>query len=255
MIDIHCHVLPGFDDGPVSLDESIEMARLADRDGISHLIATPHSAHLIGKKYGEPEIRAAVETLRTHLSGRGIAVEALPGIEAHIGPDIERELQERSVITLNSSRYLLLELPFSMFPLFAEQVIVDLRLRGQVPILAHPERLEYFQKNPNLVGRMIRFGALAQITADSLIGGFGPRARVASEIMLEHQMVHFLASDAHDARYRTPVLAQSRQAAARLIGEEGARRLVEDNPLAVIENREIAETEPERYVASRRWLW
>jgi protein-tyrosine phosphatase len=255
MIDIHCHVLAGFDDGPVSMDESVAMLSLASRGGISRLIATPHSAHLVGKSYREPDIRQAVSALQVHLDQQGVEIDVYPGIEVHVDADLERELREGIAFTLADSRYLLLELPFSMYPTYAEQVVLDLRLRGLVPILAHPERLEYFQENPNLLGRLIRFGALAQLTAESLTGGFGPRSKVASQVMLEHNLFHFLASDAHDSHYRVPNLAKACEVAAKIVGAEAAEALVEANPAAVIQNCEISAPEPRGYIPPRRWLW
>jgi protein-tyrosine phosphatase len=255
MIDIHSHVLAGFDDGPVSTAESIEMLDQACRGGISRLIATPHSAHLVGKSYREPDIRQAVSALQLQLDRQGIEIDVYPGIEVHVDGDLERELREGIAFTLADSRYLLLELPFSLYPTYAEQVIMDLRLRGLVPILAHPERLEYFQENPNLLGRLIRFGALAQVTAESLTGGFGPRSRVASQVMLEHNLFHFLASDAHDSRYRVPNLADARDVAAQTVGTEAAAALVEAHPAAVIDNCEISAPAPRGYIPPRRWLW
>jgi protein-tyrosine phosphatase len=255
MIDIHTHVLAGFDDGPVSTDESIEMLSLAFHEGISQLIATPHSPHLVGKSYRESDIRLAVRELQGRLDGQGIEIEIFPGMEVQVDSDLERERREGLAFTLAGSRYLLLELPFSMYPPYAEQVIMDLRLSGLVPILAHPERLEYFQENPNLLGRLIRFGALVQLTADSLVGGFGPRTRVASRLMLEHNLVHFLASDAHDSRYRVPSLAEARDVAAEVVGAEAAEALVEGHPAAVIHNCEIPVSEPRGYILPRRWFW
>jgi protein-tyrosine phosphatase len=254
MIDIHAHILAGFDDGPVSMDESVEMVSLASQGRISQLIATPHSPHIVGKSYREPDVRLAVRELQGQLDGLRVDVEVFPGMEVQVDSDLERERREGIAFTLAGSRYLLLELPFSMYPPYAEQVITDLQLAGLVPILAHPERLEYFQENPNLLGRLIRSGALAQLTADSLVGGFGQRARVVSRLMLEHNLVHFLASDAHDSHYRVPGLAVARDVAEGMVGAEAADALVEGHPAAVIHNREIMVTEPRGYAPPRRWF-
>lgn len=256
MIDIHAHVLAGFDDGPVSVDESVEMLSLACQGGISQLIATPHSPHVVGKSYREPDVRLAVRELQGQADARRMDIEVFPGMEVQVDSDLDRERREGIAFTLANSRYLLLELPFSMYPPYAEQVITDLQLRELVPILAHPERLEYFQEDLNLLGRLIRFGALAQLTADSLIGGFGPRTQVVSRLMLEHNLVHFLASDAHDSHNRIPSLAEARDAAADVVGVEAAEALVQEHPAAVIRNREIPVSEPRGYVPPRRrWPW
>ncbi len=125
-----------------------------------------------------------------------------------------------------------------------------------MPILAHPERLEYFQENLNLLGRLVRLGALVQITADSLIDGFrAAQLGSTSQLMLEHDLVHFLASDAHDSHYRIPGLAEARDAAADIVGVEAAEALVQEHPAAVIHNQEIPVAEPQSYAPPRRWLW
>ena len=254
MVDIHAHILPGFDDGPTSIEESLNMLRLAEQDGIGKVIATPHSAFLVGKSYGKEQIEAAVSDLQEASNKLGIGVEVIPGIEAHLTAEIEQDIAQGRAFTLAGSRYLLLELPFFSYPLNTEQVVAILRVQGVIPILAHPERFEYFQREPNSLRRLIELGALVQLTADSLAGGFGPRSQVASQVMLEHGWVHFLASDAHDDIHRTPKLSEARTLAAETIGEEAARALVIDHPEAILNNTAIAPGEPLRYQPRRRWF-
>lgn len=254
MIDIHVHILPGFDDGPDSMDDSLSMLRLAEKDGISKLIATPHSAHLVNKSYGEGEIRAMAADLQRKAEVEGIKVELFPGVEVHLVADLDREFTQGKAFSLAGSRYLLLELPFSTYPIFSEQVICNLRVRGLVPILAHPERLEYFQRDPELLKRLIRGGALTQVTAGSVTGDFGQRTRKFAELLLSQSLVHFLASDAHDGDYRRPRLSEARQAAAVLVGEEVARLLTVDYPGAVVQDTVIEAEEIEDCAPKRRWL-
>jgi len=254
MVDIHAHILPGFDDGPTSIEESLDMLRLAEQDGIGKVIATPHSAFLVGRNYGKQQIEAAVSDLREASSKLGIRVEVIPGIEAHLTPEVEQDIAQGTAFTLAGSRYLLLELPFFSYPLNAEQVVSTLQVRGLIPILAHPERLEYFQRDPNSLRRLIELGALVQLTADSLDGGFGSRSRVVSRLILEHGWAHFLASDAHDDIRRVPKLSEARTIAAEMIGEEAARALVIDHPEAILNNTEITPGEPLLYQTKRRWF-
>ncbi len=163
----------------------------------------------------------------------------------------------RSNIPLNDSHYLLLELPFVSYPLNTEQVIVTLRqVRGLVPIIAHPERLDYFQQDPDALRKLIDLGALTQLTAGSLTGRFGSRSLQTSQIMLAHGWVHFLASDAHDNTYRTPNLSAALGAAVEMIGMEAAQALVAGNPQAVLDDREIEPEQPLRYEPKhRRWFF
>lgn len=256
MIDIHTHVLPGFDDGATSPAESVEMVSAADADGIAVLFATPHSAFLVGKTYGRPEIEDAVDELQRESSKQHIPVTVLPGIEVHLTPEIYQDLDTGRAFPLNGSRYILLELPFSGYPLSTEQVVTELqRDRGLVPIIVHPERLECCQRDPELLRRLIDLGALSQLTAGSLTGRFGSTSQRLSRIMLEHGWVHFLASDSHDSRQREPRLSDALAAAAELIGEEAARDLVIANPRAIVEDVEIQRGEPLAYEAKRRrWL-
>lgn len=254
MIDIHTHVLPGFDDGPQSLAESLAMLGVAERDGVVQVVATPHSPYLVGAGYDEAQIRASVEALQREAEAHGCAVRVHPGIEVHLVADLEQQSRQGKAFTLAGSRYLLLELPFYLYPPFAEQAVNGLLARGLVPILAHPERLEYFQKDPNQAMRLIESGALAQVTAASVVGSFGVAARLTAQVMLEHGMVHFIASDAHDEVHRAPRLSAARDLAAKWLGEEGARALVVDHPRAVLADVPIVPVEPHRYNPRRRWF-
>jgi len=254
MIDIHNHILPGFDDGPASIEESLDMLRLAEKDGIRTVISTPHSAFLVGKRYGKSQIETAAAALQQESQRLDIQVQVLAGIEVHLTEDIERNLAEGNAFTLVGSRYLLLELSFYSYPFSVEQSVAALRRRGLAPILAHPERLEYFQREPNLLRKLIQLGALVQLTADSLTGGFGPSSAIMSRIMLDHGWVHFLASDAHDSAQRAPRLSEALTTAAEIIGGDAARALVIDHPQAVLDNADIATEEPMRYGPRHHWL-
>ena len=257
MIDIHTHVLPGFDDGATSLAESIEMVNLAETDGIGAIFATPHSAFLVGKNYGKAEIEKAVSDLQRESRRQHSQVKVLPGIEVHLSPEIVQDIDAGKAFPLNDSHYLLLELPFVSYPLNTEQVIVTLRqVRGLVPIIAHPERLDYFQQDPDALRKLVELGALIQLTAGSLTGRFGSRSLQTSQIMLAHGWVHFLASDAHDNTYRTPNLSAALEAAVEMIGMEAAQALVAGNPQAVLDDREIESEQPLRYEPKhRRWFF
>lgn len=254
MIDIHNHILPGFDDGPISIEESLDMLRLAEKDGIGTIISTPHSAFLVGKHYAKSQIEAAAAALQREGQRLNINVEVVAGIEAHLTADIERDLAEGRAFTLAGSRYLLLELPFSSYPLNVERVLANLCDRGLVPILAHPERLDYFQRDPNTLRSLIKLGVLMQLTADGVTGGFGSRSQTLARIMLEYGWAHFLASDAHDNSYRTPRLSESVVTAAELIGDDAARALVVEHPQAVLDDTEITPGEPLRYRSTHRWF-
>ena len=246
MIDLHCHILPGVDDGARTLEESLAMARIAAGDGITDLVATPHYIE------GETTLRAAeliqnLEDLKKRLAEEHIPLRLHPGHEIHIGPEVPDLLEREEILSLAGSRYVLVELPFFELPLYAESVLHTLRLSGKVPVLAHPERNRLLEENPNRLLDFLELGVLAQINAGSLLGRNGKPVRKAAEILLTHGMVHFVASDGHHQDQRRPRLSQARKAAARLIGAREAEKLFESNPARVLADEPIEAEVPARY--------
>ncbi|PYT06836.1 MAG: capsular biosynthesis protein [Acidobacteria bacterium] len=244
MIDIHIHVLPGIDDGVKSLDEAVACCRIAYADGSRILIATPHMKE--GSYINELEdVRAAARELQERLDAERIGLRILPGSEVYFAPGLVEGIRERRIATLaDGLRYLLLELPFQQHPVKLEETIFGLKVAGITPILAHPERIRYFQEDMDRLERMVRLGALSQLTTTSLTGGFGRKVEQLSLEMVRRRLVHFLASDAHDRRNRPPVISAAAGRLARLIGEEEARKTIESNPAAVVSGEPIDTPEP-----------
>lgn len=263
MIDLHCHILPGIDDGAGTLEEAVEMCRLAAADGCTAMVATPHQRRGVWWNAD----RAALAALRRRLQE---ALDALPAMEAGGGPglrvysggeihvdaqllaEVERLGRggerggdgnnfERGtgVLPLAGSRYLLLELDGDDPPDASEDLIHELSVAGWRPILAHPEFVPWMAVDPGAVARLVSLGALAQVTAMSVTGDFGRRAQADTHRLIDAGLVHFVASDSHGPRRRPPGLSRARQVIAARWGEEEARRLVEDNPRAVIEDRPL----------------
>lgn len=253
MIDIHSHILPGLDDGAQDLSESIAMARMAQADGVKEIIATPHNASWTRTR--QEEVFSLVKILQAELEAQGIEVRLVPGVEAYLVPNLARELSTGQAFTLDETRYLLVELPLSAYPVYTEQVIFELQVRGIVPILAHPERNVAFQEDVNLLFPLVERGVLTQLTAASLEGVFGPLAQETARIMLEHNLAHFIASDAHGLTNRTPVLSRGVEEAAKVIGLERARTMVEMKPAALLRDEEITTEPPLKYRPKRRWFW
>jgi protein-tyrosine phosphatase len=255
MIDIHCHVLPGVDDGANDLDESIAIAEAAARDGTRTVVATPHGAE--GAYGGDQlETQRRVERLQSELTRRGVELEVLAGLEVRIVPDLAFLHSEGRVFTLNGSRYLLVELPPQTLPLYTDQALFDLQLRQLVPVIAHPERNLSIAASPEILWRMVDRGMLAQVTAGSLIGLFGPRTREVAESLVAHRMVQIIASDAHSSgsRGRGPALSAAVKRAEELIGREAAEAMVTITPLAIIRNESIRVPEPEPLGQRRSWF-
>lgn len=233
MIDIHCHLLPAVDDGSKSWDVTLEMCRLAAEDGVTHIVATPHA------NYEYPYDRALHLALLEELRARVPELEFSLGCDFHLSyENIQDAIVHPERYTIGGTRYLLVELSdFSTFNV--AQILFQLQSAGLVPIVTHPERNQVILGEPELINRFSDVGCLFQITANSLTGFWGRTSQRMCEEMLKRNMVHFIASDAHSAVGRPPVLSQARDAAARLIGADAAQRLVHGNPEAVLNNRSI----------------
>ena len=236
MIDIHSHILPSLDDGARSLEEAVEMARTAAGDGITHMVATPHAFNGLSHNPTTDEILRRVDAFQQAL---GTLIGILPGNEVHFSHDTVEMAQACRVTPLNRQNYMLIEFPSIHIPMGAGVLFGKLRNAGIVPILAHPERNLEIQRRPSLVAAFVESGVRIQVTAMSVTGRFGPAAFACVRKLLEHHCVHFIATDAHRARGRPPVLSEARDAAGRIIGPAAARKLVEDNPRAVVEGKAL----------------
>jgi protein-tyrosine phosphatase len=235
MVDIHCHILPGIDDdGPSRLEEVLEMARIAVADHIRQIVATPHIKNVV---HSPDLVKERVARFNEELLKEGIGLEVLPGAEvsAVLNTTILREH------TLNGTDYILLEFPHSHLPQNARQTVFDALMAGLLPIIPHPERNPSIVRRPELLIELVEAGALVQITAESLVGGFGPEARACAIYLLRNKAVHVLATDAHSPTWRPTVLSGGVRAAAKIIGESAARRLVTTNPAAVIAGKALDE--------------
>ncbi|WP_132008286.1 tyrosine-protein phosphatase [Mesobacillus foraminis] len=202
MIDIHCHILPGIDDGAQHIDNSIDMAKKAVQDGIHTIIATPH--HKNGR-YDNPkrEILKKVEELNKRLREENIEVTILPGQEPAINGDLLENYLKDEILSLNNTHYQFVELPSSHVPRYTIQMLFELQLKGLTPIIVHPERNQEIQERPDLLFKMIEKGALAQVTAGAICGKFGKRVKNLSFDLIEANLVHFIASDAHNVYKRS----------------------------------------------------
>ncbi len=240
MIDLHCHILAGLDDGARDMEESMEMAEKAEEDGIHTIVATPHT--LNGVYFTETDrTRREAGLLQDALDARKIAIKVLPGAEVRLNPFMGEVIEGPFACTLNGTGcYLLLEFPATGLPPGAENEIFALRLKGITPIIAHPERNLAIQGDPHLVERFIEMGALCQVTAMSITGEFGSSAENAAIEMLEAGLVHVIASDAHSADDRPPRLYEAVDAAAEVLGSwRQAEKMVTINPDAILNGRPL----------------
>jgi len=235
MIDLHCHILPEIDDGAVDIGVSVAMARMAVADGIGTIACTPHIQPGVYKNTGE-SIAAAVGLLEDALAEAGIPLQLVIGADAHLAPGMLGDLRSGHIPTLAGSRYFLFEPPHHVVPPRLHDFVFGLVTGGYVPILTHPERVSWIDSQYDLIKQLAVSGVLIQLTAGSIMGQFGRRAKYWSERLLSDGMVDLLATDAHDVTNRRPLLAAAREAVSRRFGDEMATRLVATNPLCVLQN-------------------
>jgi len=232
MYDLHCHFLNSIDDGPTTLDESLMLARMAVANGIKLSVMTPHihpGRYLNQKK----NIEQAVDDFRQALEKNNIPLELRAAAEVRIGPEILTMVQQESIPflgELDGYKIMLLEFPHDMIPVGSENLVDWLLKRKIRPMIAHPERNKDVMRDLSKIMPYVTRGCLLQITAASIANHFGDKAFIRAKEMLEQDWVHIIATDAHNRQYRPPDLAVGRDAAARLVGEAQAKKLVEDNP-------------------------
>ncbi len=236
MIDLHCHLLPGIDDGAGDLEQSLEMARLSVADGVTVIACTPHIFPGVYNNSG-PDIRCRIERLQSELDAAQIAIRLVSGGDVHVAPDLVSKLNCGEALSLNDSRYVLVEPPHHVLPPNIEGLFFNLLAAGYVPIVTHPERMSWIDREYDMLGRLVRSGAWMQITAGAVLGKFGSRAKGWSERMLREGLVHIIASDAHDAVRRPPLMKEAFRALCSLVGEEEAMNLVQIRPEAILDNR------------------
>jgi protein-tyrosine phosphatase len=219
MIDIHCHILPGIDDGAPDTETSIAMARTAASDGIHTIIATPH---LTSTTFSKKKLLEAVEQLNTTLQRHKVPLTVLFGaeVQAHIAVSVA------DYFCLAESSFLLVEFPHSYLPINARELIATLTTRSITPIIAHPERNIQIGREPWQLMPLLEMGAKIQITAESITGKMGMTAKNCAEYLLQNGHVHYLATDSHAPGFREPILSKAVKLAARIIGEEQAKQLV-----------------------------
>jgi protein-tyrosine phosphatase len=236
MIDLHCHLLPGIDDGPETLEEALGMARIAVANGITAAHVTPH-LHPGRWENDRAKIAAAVEAYRAALAKAGIGLEIGYAAEVRLDYDILPLIEAERVPflgTLEGYRIMLLEFPHSHVPVGADKFVAWLLARNIRPMIAHPERNKDLMRDPGKLAPFVEQGCLLQVTADAVTGGFGAVCAARAKEFLERGWVSVLASDAHDTKDRPPRVAPGRDAAAEVVGEEEARRLTQGTPLRIV---------------------
>ena len=237
-VDLHCHLLPGIDDGATDLETSLAMARMAVEDGTSTIIVTPHQLGNFGNNQGD-DIRSRTEALQQAIEENQIPLRILPGGDVRIEEGMIEQLVSGEVMSLGDHRkHVLLELPHELyFPM--EGLLAALERQGMTGILSHPERNRGILREPRLLPRLVGEGCLMQVTAGSLMGTFGPSCQQLAEWMVTEGLVHFIATDAHGTKKRRPLMQRAFERVRELAGKSAAKKLCIRNPGLVAEGQRV----------------
>lgn len=255
LVDSHCHILPGLDDGPSNWSDSLRMARIAVENGISTLIATPHqyaeTCQLSSTQATCEAIRQKVQEFQAQLDEASISLRVLPGAELRIGEDLVKQVEADRLMTLaDGGVYLLLELPHDIY-IPIDRIVEQARQRGLRLVLAHPERNMGILAKQSIVEQLVHTGVYIQITGTSLEGTFGPEVQHFAEKILQAGHAHLVATDAHGANGRRPMLGRAYGRVVDSLGERAAQTLCCENPKAILAGQ------PMQTIASssRRFHW
>lgn len=240
MIDIHTHILPDLDDGAENFEEACIMAEMAVKSGVTALITTPHSNDEYGFLNEESlYMQKKFDDFRKILKMEKLSLEIYRGMEIWASADIPDKIQNGRLLTLNRSRYILIEFAFTEDAWWFDAIIREILAHGLIPIIAHPERYMCVQEDPDILLEWKQLGAYAQMNKGSILGRFGNRAAYTAENLLKNQMYSFIASDAHHYDMRTTDMRELKRYLMLHYEENYWRELLEQNPLRVLQNRKI----------------
>jgi protein-tyrosine phosphatase len=235
MVDLHCHILPGLDDGSRSLEESLQMAEMAIADGITHVVATPHASS--SHQFDYQRVRKARGELQKHLGDRLVLAT---GCDFHMSPENLAALrQDAPRFCINQKNFLLVEFNEFSIPPPMDQRLHEIQLAGLQPIITHPERNAILRSRPERLQTWVQQGSYVQVTANSLTGAFGLGAQEDAWKWIEEGLVHFVSSDAHNTKSRPLKLRPAYEMVEGKFGREKAEALLVENPLAAFEGREL----------------
>jgi protein-tyrosine phosphatase len=235
MVDVHCHILPGIDDGPDNMELSLTMAESAITDGITHVVATPHASHEYSFDYSR--VRELCEELQARIGDRLILAS---GCDFHLNREnLDALRDDAHRFSINQRNYLLVEFNEYSIPPAMDQTLHEIQLLGLRPVITHPERNAILRLQTERLAKWVRLGCFIQVTAGSLTGTFGPGAQTDASRWIADGLVHFVASDAHNMRGRPLRLQPAFDLVREQFGEEKARGLFVENPMAAFEGRDL----------------
>jgi protein-tyrosine phosphatase len=236
MVDIHCHILPGLDDGAKDMQVSLSMAQAAIAEGVTHIVGTPHASSEYAFNY--ERVRLLREQLQ-RLVGDRLALAT--GCDFHINlENLEALRTDPARFCINQKNYLLVEFSEYSIPPTMNHTLHDMQLMGLRPVITHPERNAILQGQPGRLAAWVQIGCFGQVTAGSLTGGFGPKAQEDALRWIGEGLIHFVASDAHNMTWRPLTLLPAFEVVQNQFGVETARALFIDNPRAAFNGRELS---------------
>lgn len=254
MFDVHCHVLCDLDDGAKDLEDSVTICSISASAGVKAVTATPHFIEY-DSEVRIPSINERLDTLNGELLKRDIDLKVLPGMEIFITSNLIALYERGRILCLNNTRYMLIELPlFNTLPTYLYDVMFNLEIKGVKPIIAHPERCRSIIEHPNTVYHLIEKGCLMQINAGSITGPADNKVKKTAEILLEHGLVHAVASDTHSSRGRIHSLSDAYEVVTKKYGKDYADELFNTNPGKIINGQDIDIREPERIKKKKKFL-
>lgn len=254
MYDTHCHVLPELESKAADVEDGLQLCRISAEQGIKAIIATPHFKER-EQNINEPELSSQLLLLNNELRSEGIEIMVLPGMEVYLAANLAELYEQGRILTLNSKNYLLIELPLlEDLPLYIEDVLFTLQLKGLIPVIAHPERCVSVIMNPNIVYELIERGCIIQIDSGSIEGAYGKNIKKTAYKLLKHNMVHAVATNNHASNGKISNLKDCYNIVSKHLGESTAKSLFVDNPLKIINGEYLSIENPEIIKPKRFWI-
>lgn len=252
MIDIHCHILPGLDDGAKSVAESIAMAQEAVKEGITKIVASPHHNNGTYTNYGQ-EIAGAVNYLNGQLQKYNIPIEVLEGQETKVYGDMLKDLETGQVIAINrTSGYVFVELPSLQVPNYTTQLLFDMQIAGYKPIIVHPEQNQELLEHPDKLYRIVKNGAMTQTTTANLLGINGKKVQRFANQMIESNLTHFIGSNTHNIKNRGFHMQEAFRYIKNNYGKTASYQFMENSELLIM-GQTINKEPPERIKYKKKW--
>ena len=257
MIDLHNHILPNIDDGPKTIDQSIEMARIMAKAGYRQVVATPHAVPGTHWMPSPSDIEERVAELNQALQDEDMELTILPGMENALSPQVANLLEDGAIQSLAGTSYVLIEPPFQRLPLGWERVLLELTAKGHVPLLAHPERCEQFADKPEIVAELLSMGVYLQVNWGSFLGYHGRSAKKAANLIASKGWIHCLATDSHRAdQGLLDCLELAAPVVEEIVGPRNLELLARENPCRVLRGEALLDMSVEEIrpvVKKRRW--